>query len=373
MIHAIQQVGLGVIDKQYTLDWFARLLDFRTIIFDDENEAPFMTKYTGGDVCKRSAALVFNSHGGAGLEIWQHTSRKPLLLPENISLRSLGFLICKIRCRGIFALVERLQQDTEPSLQIIGKIGMRPTGEYSCYFTVFEAWFELVEGKQDFFQDTGESFCAGVLGVTVGVSNMENALQFYRYVLGYDHVVQDQEDDWEDWKGFAAMNIENSGKYRRVLLQREVPETGLYAELFGVGEIELVEFVRNPWKEVQQTIKETLHLRKSTHLYSERYWGDPGFIHLCFDVSEMDSLADRLEQSGIYFTVDSGKDFAMGKLASGRFAYLEDPDGSLIEFVETYRIPILKKWRISLNVRKMRQKLPRWLLRFAIKDNYEID
>ena len=206
--------------------------------------------------------------------------------------------------------------------------------------------------------------------MTVGVSNMENALQFYRHVLGYEHVVQDREDDWPDWKGFAALNAENSGKYRRVLLQREVPETGLYADLFGAGEMELVEFVRNPWKEVQQTIKETLRLGQGAHLYSERYWGDPGLIHLCFDVSEMDHLADKLKQQGIHFTVDTGSDFSMGKLASGRFAYFEDPDGSLIEFVETYRIPILKKWGISLNVKKMRRKLPRWILRFAVKDNY---
>jgi len=29
--------------------------------------------------------------------------------------------------------------------------------------------------------------------------------------------------------------------------------------------------------------------------------------------------------------------------ASGHFAYVEDPDGTLIEFVETHKIPIIKK------------------------------
>ena len=372
MINAIQQVGLGVMDKEAALDWFATVLGFRTVVFNDQGDAPFMLRYTGGEVCRRDLALVLNSHGGAGLEIWQHLSRVPLPQPADMSLRSTGFLICKLRCKGIETIVKRLRQDSESSLQVLGDITERPTGERCCYFSVFGSWFQLVEDRRSFFVDDGPSFCAGVLGVVVGVRDMDASLKFYRKILGYSHVIQDvdnkDEGDWPDWRGFSVLNKANSGRFRRVVLQRERPETGLYGQFFGVGEIELIEVLQTPLKEFQQSMREGLHLTKAPHLYADRYWGDPGFIHLCFDVSCMTKLAEEL---GCEFTVDTKDSFSIGQIANGRFAYLEEPDGSLIEFVETYNIPIVKKWGIGLKVKGWQRPLPRWLLRLATKNNYK--
>ena len=36
--------------------------------------------------------------------------------------------------------------------------------------------------------------------------------------------------------------------------------------------------------------------------------------------------------------------------ANGHFTYVEDPDGTLIEFVETFKIPIVKKLGLYLNL-----------------------
>ncbi|MEZ4895109.1 MAG: hypothetical protein R2778_19105 [Saprospiraceae bacterium] len=47
-------------------------------------------------------------------------------------------------------------------------------------------------------------------------------------------------------------------------------------------------------------------------------------------------------EQGHPFTIDSSGSFDMGE-AAGYFSYIEDPDGTLIEFVETHKIPILKK------------------------------
>jgi hypothetical protein len=52
--------------------------------------------------------------------------------------------------------------------------------------------------------------------------------------------------------------------------------------------------------------------------------------------------------------------------AAGSFSYIEDPDGALIEFVETHRIPILKKWGLFINLknrRKPEKPLPDFLLK----------
>ena len=48
-----------------------------------------------------------------------------------------------------------------------------------------------------------------------------------------------------------------------------------------------------------------------------------------------------------------------------RFAYIEDPDGTLIEFVETHKIPIMKKWNwyLDLTKRNPEKRLPGWMLK----------
>jgi len=51
--------------------------------------------------------------------------------------------------------------------------------------------------------------------------------------------------------------------------------------------------------------------------------------------------------------------------AAGRFSYIEDPDGTLIEFVNTHKLPIMKKWGWYLNLRKRKKQkpLPDWMLK----------
>ena len=77
----------------------------------------------------------------------------------------------------------------------------------------------------------------------------------------------------------------------------------------------------------------------------------------------MDSLKKKCEANGFPFTVDSDDTFDMGE-AGGRFTYLEDPDGTLIEFVETHRVPILKKigWYMNLKKRQTQKPLPDWMV-----------
>ena len=51
--------------------------------------------------------------------------------------------------------------------------------------------------------------------------------------------------------------------------------------------------------------------------------------------------------------------------AAGQIAYIEDPDGTLIEFVETHKVPIAKKLGLSLNLknRHPEKPLPKWMLK----------
>ena len=86
----------------------------------------------------------------------------------------------------------------------------------------------------------------------------------------------------------------------------------------------------------------------------------------------MKALKDECTAKGFPFTVDSdihptGKPFDMGE-AAGHFAYVEDPDGTLIEFVETHKIPITKRFGWYLDLWKRRdvtKPLPDWMLRMV--------
>ena len=51
--------------------------------------------------------------------------------------------------------------------------------------------------------------------------------------------------------------------------------------------------------------------------------------------------------------------------AAGHFSYIEDPDATLIEFVETHKIPVIKKigWYLNLRNRKPEKALPKWFFK----------
>ena len=71
----------------------------------------------------------------------------------------------------------------------------------------------------------------------------------------------------------------------------------------------------------------------------------------------MEKLKQKARQSGYEFTVDSDDTFSMGD-ASGRFCYIEDPFGTLIELVETHSVPIYKKWGLYINLKKRKRNKP---------------
>ena len=124
--------------------------------------------------------------------------------------------------------------------------------------------------------------------------------------------------------------------------------TGAFSRLLGNVEIELV-----------QALEGTPNT-----IFEGRSWGDLGFIHVCFDTLDMNILKEKCAKSGFPFTVDSANSFDMGE-AAGHFSYNEDPDGTWIEYVETHRVPILKKigWYLNLKNRKPEKPLPNWMVK----------
>lgn len=180
--------------------------------------------------------------------------------------------------------------------------------------------FQVVE-FDSWFSNTG-ALTGGVCGAVLGVSDMDKSLKLYRDILGYDEVVYDESGQFADLTGLPG----GDDKFRRILLKHSEPRVGAFSKLLGPTQIELI-----------QTLSRT-----PRKIFENRLWGDLGFIHLCFDITGMADLKAECEANGFPFTVDSSQSFDMGE-AAGHFTYIEDPDGALIEFVETHKIPILKK------------------------------
>lgn len=358
IINGIQQIGIGVTDLRKAWKWYMEFFGVDIKIFEDEAVAGLMTDYTGGISQKRHAALAMNLQGGGGFEIWQFVNRTPQKPDFNIKIGDLGIFAAKIKSKDI----EKTYEYFESKNQNISKLVNDPGGnKYFYAIDPFNNIFQVVEGNNWFKNEN--KLTGAAYGAVIGVSDIEKSLSVYSEILNYDEVVYDKTGKFEDFESLPG----GDGEFRRVLLKHSIERHGGFSRLFGPSLIELVQDnTRTPKK-----------------IFADRYWGDLGFIHLCFDIHGMELLKQECEQKGFPFTVDSyendnGNSFDMGE-AAGHFAYIEDPDGTLIEFVETHKVPIIKKigWYFNLQKRNPRKVLPNWMVKSLsfnrIKEKYHIN
>ena len=342
-ICGIQQMGIGVPNVEKAWSWYRRNFGVNVRIFEEAADAPLMIDYTGGKVHSRTATLALSMDGGGGFEIWQFTSRPTKKADFELQLGDYGMIACKIKSRDVRATHSNMIKNGET---LLSEVALTPDNREHFFVKGPNGnIFEVIESS-DWFSDTKHpSRCGGVAGSIIGVSDIDKALPLYKDILAYDEVVYDHTDTFEDLNFFPS----GQGRFRRVLLKHNSKRTGPFAPLLGDSTIELVQ---------------SIDRKDCKKIFKDRFWGDWGFIHLCFDIQGMDLLKKECESKGFAFTVDSSDTFDMGE-AGGRFSYVEDPDGTLIEFVETHKVPILKKigWYIHLKDRKPGKSLPRIILK----------
>ena len=343
VISGIQQMGIGVRNVHEAWCWYRKYFGMDIKVFEEAAEAGLMLPYTGGEPRSRHAALALNLQSGGGFEIWQYTSRTPEAAKFDIRLGDLGLYICKIKCKDIAATYKWYQNE---GLDLRSDVAPDSAGRPHFYLAdPYGNIFELVEGY-GWFKDE-KKLTGGVFGAVIGSSDIDRVLPIYQDILQFDNMIANQEGTFSDWKGLPGAEE----KYRRVVLKSSARK-GAFSKLLGPGEIELVQGLDY----------------EGQHIFKDRFWGDLGFIHLCFDINGMAELKSKCEAAGYPFTVDSSESFDMGETA-GHFTYIEDPDGTLIEFDETHKVPIMKKigWYINLKNRRAEKSLPTWLLKaFAL-------
>lgn len=339
VISGIQQVGVGVKDAEAAFTWYRRHFGLNVPVFKDSAKAALMTRYTAGKVEDRYAILAMNMQGGGGLEIWQYTSKTPVQASFKPVLGDTGIYAAKVKTSRID---EAFKYFKDLGHTVSKEVRQSP-GKAKSFFVKDPDGnlFQVVEGE-DWFKANGH-LTGGICGVVIGVSDIDKSIELYKTILGSAKVVYDVSGHTAD----LSELLESNGPVRRVLLTVSDSGRGAFGRLLGAPFIELIEVKgRSPRK-----------------IYENRNWGDLGFIHVCFDVREMKKLGAGVDQVGHKFTVDSSDSFDMGK-AAGHFTYVEDRDGTLIEFVETHKVPIMPKLGLYLNLRnrKPEKPLPNWMV-----------
>ncbi len=344
VIGGIQQIGIGVVNLYEAWHWYIDQFGMDCRIFEEEAEAKLMLPFTGGLPRNRHAVLLINLQSGGGFEVWQHKGRDPLHKKDEIKLGDLGIIACKMKVKNINEAFS-FYKDRVPGIH--GELLTDPNGKN--HFLLRDPYgniFQMIEGN-NWFANEGK-VSGGSYGAVIGVSDIEKARVLYSDILGYDVVAYDTTGVFQDLTGIPG----GDNILRRVLLKRSESVKGPFSKILGTSEIELIS-MGVPGKRI----------------YEDRLWGDPGFIHLCFDIGNMDNLKSYCSERGFPFRVDSkhshdGQSFDMGE-AAGHFAYIEDPDGTLIEFVETHKIPLIKKlgWYLDLKKRDPQKSLPVWILK----------
>lgn len=340
IISGIQQIGIGVCDAKEAWKWYRRYFGMDVPVFEDASTARLMTRYTDGIAEERYAILAMNMQGGGGFEIWQYTSKTPLFPKNEILLGDLGINAVKIKTRDIKKTYHFYKAE---GLNVLSEIEKSPDGK--SHFFVKDPYhnlFQIVESDSWFGKN--KSLTGGVAGVIIGVSDINLSMPFYKSLLDYPDLTYQESGIQSDLNGILGQEE----PLHRVKLQSSSQRCGAFSELLCNTEIELIQSTQ----------------RKVNKIYQDRFWGDLGFIHICFDIVGMVDLEKKASTLGFPFTVNSANSFDMGK-AAGHFAYCEDPDGTLIEFVETHKVPIIEKLGLYLNLKKRNPEktLPKWMLK----------
>lgn len=327
-INGIQHIGVGVPDSEGSQKWYRKFLGMDIAIFDGVAPAPLMDIYTNHETITKRATMVLNLQGGCAMEVVNPTSFQATHADVDFQLGDLGIFISQIKTRDVSKAYEFFNKN---GARVISSIVKMPDGQETFYAEDPNGLiFQVLNGQN--FYTKGKHVTGGPNGCVIGVSDVDKARKLYSDILGYDKVVYDETRIFEDFGSLAG----GEKQFRRVRLTQSNPPGGGFAKVSADTYIELIQALEYAPKKI----------------YEGRLWGDIGFVHLGFDVRGMKELGKDLAQKGFGFTCDTNDTLDMGGTTRVHCTYIEDPDGTLIEMIEVYKIPIIEKLGIFLNVEK---------------------
>ena len=341
-INGIQHVGVGVPDHAASWKWYRKFLGMDIALFNGEAEAPLMDIYTKGETINKRAAMILNLQGGCAMEVVSPVSFKATHADVTFELGDLGIFVAQVKSPDVKAAYEWFKQE---GADVIGDIKALPYGGDTFFVRDPNGlYFQVVPGKNWYM--TPKYKTGGTVGSTIGVTSIEKSLKLYADILGYDKVIFDETGIFADWEGVLPGG---NREFRRVVLTQSDKPGGGFAKVTADTYIELVQAVDYAPRKI----------------YQDRMWGDIGFVHLGFDVRGMNELGKMLDEKGFGFTCDTNDTLDMGGTTRVHCTYIEDPDGTLIEMIEVYKIPIIEKLGLFLNLesRDPLKPLPDFMLK----------
>ena len=340
-IQGMQHIGVATSDMDKSLRFFRQLFGMDIPFFDSVQAAPLMDSHTRGETITKRASMVMNLQGGCAFEVLRADSFEPVPADWEIAPGDLGITTVQMKTRDI-------QKMHAHALKIAGdscdaRLSETPWGAPTFYLKDPDGnRFQVLEAD-DWFENNGHP-SGGVLGCTIGVSDIDAAMKLYADVLGFDQVLHDSTGVQSDWDSMPH----SEQPYRRVRLTQSAPGAGGFGKLTGRTYIELVQAME----------------RKGPFIFKDRIWCDIGFAHLGFDVRGMAALGDALDKKGFGFRCDTADAIGMGE-TKVHCTYIDDPDECWLEMIEVYKVPIIEKWGLFLDVQKRGadEPLPRWMLK----------
>ena len=231
-IHGIQHLGVGVPEHKEAWDWYIKFFGMDIPLFNDEAEAPLMTIYTKNKVISKRAAMVLNIKGGCAMEVVSPTTFKATNAKIDFQLGDLGIYIVFKKTPNVSKAFDFFKSN---NANLISDIVYSPYGWETFYVKDLNGLLWGIIPANDFYTNHNH-VTGGAVGCSIGVSNLENSLSFYK-MLGYDEIIEDKTGVFQDWSNISGGN----SKYRRVLLSQKNPSGGGFTKLAGKSYIELVQ------------------------------------------------------------------------------------------------------------------------------------
>ncbi|MFW6113872.1 MAG: VOC family protein, partial [Actinomycetota bacterium] len=255
---------------------------------------------------------AMNILGGAAVELVEHTSTRPLEPEEPLQWGDIGYLEVGLKAYHLERLYLDLKSKGVPFLTPVRSMELSSGGieRYAYLRDPDGLLLQLVEvpgGKKP--------AVGGVRHVAIGVSDMDKARGFYAGVLGFTQLIhhfQGQIPELEEITGGKDMEV-------AVLAQQGGGESAL-----PLLEKAVVKLVHAPGYKGKQA-------------FEGRRWGDIGLMEMALDVTDLgDTLNGLIARGAELFHPPTRVDMGSGTV--GSFAYIKDPDGSIMELVEVERV-----------------------------------
>lgn len=342
-VTGIMCLAIGVKDSRAAISWYKNAFGMDVNIFSQTGNTQDFSAITDDKALLRETNFLVNRFGGGGMKITRLLDCEPRPCAFTPRYGDLGIFCGKIKCTDLLSHYERFSIMTDTDISPLMK---DPLGHYHFWVRdPFGNFFQVMESDQ--WYQTPEHTTGGVLGVVVGVKDMDAALPFYRDILGIREVIYDYSGEFSD---IPTQGLYRQ-RYRRILLRKPPSGIGYFSRLWGEIQIELVQPLD----------------RAGRYIYEGRHWGDCGFMHLNFEAANLTTLRQKTMVYDCPLTVDI-IDYPICTKGNAKFFILSDPDKTLFMFSEPEHVPFIPELGLFISVtgRDAYKPLPRWMVKLMV-------